>query len=98
LAITNFDFTDELEKAIEQKTIREQEALAKHFELEKAKKDAEITYVNAEAEARAVKIKGEAIRLAPSVIQLEIVKKWNGVSPQSVVTGRGGADVLLPLK
>lgn len=98
MAITNFDFTDELERAIEQKTIREQEALAKSFELDKAKKDAEITVVNAEAEARSVKIKGEALKNAPDVISLEIVKKWNGVSPTSVVTGRGGADILLPVK
>ena len=79
IPITNFDFTDELEKAIEQKTIREQEALAKNFELEKARKEAEITIVNAEAEARSVKIKGEAIKFAPDVIDLEIVKRWNGV-------------------
>lgn len=98
MAITNFDFTDELERAIEQKTIREQEALAKSFELDKARKDAEITVVNAEAEARSVKIKGEALKNAPDVISLEIVKKWNGVSPTSVVTGRGGADILLPVK
>ena len=98
MALTNFDFTDELERAIEQKTIREQEALAKSFELDKARKDAEITVVNAEAEARSVKIKGEALRNAPDVISLEIVKKWNGVSPTSVVTGRGGADILLPVK
>jgi prohibitin 2 len=98
IAITNFDFTDELERAIEQKTIREQEALAKSFELDKARKDAEITIVNAEAEARSVKIKGEALRNSPDVISLEIVKKWNGVAPTSVVTGRGGADILLPVK
>jgi len=97
IAITNFDFTDELERAIEQKTIREQEALAKNFELDKARKEAEITFVNAEAEAKSVKIKGEAIRMAPEVINLEIVKKWNGVSPQTVVTGHGGANILLPV-
>jgi prohibitin 2 len=98
IPITNFDFTDELEKAIEQKTIREQEALAKNFELEKARKEAEITIVNAEAEARSVKIKGEAIKFAPDVIELEIVKRWNGVTPTSVVVGKGGANILLPLK
>ena len=98
MAITNFDFTDELERAIEQKTIREQEALAKSFELDKAKKEAEITIVNAEAEARSVKIKGEALRNSPDVIALEMVKKWNGVSPQSVMVDRGGANILLPMK
>lgn len=98
IPITNFDFTDELEKAIEQKTIREQEALAKSYELEKARKEAEITFVNAEAEARSVKIKGDALKTSPEVIALEIVKRWNGVSPTTVVTEKGGANVLLPIR
>ncbi|MGI8905883.1 MAG: prohibitin family protein [Candidatus Sumerlaeaceae bacterium] len=98
ITITNLDLSDQLEAAIEQKVIREQEALAKRFELEKAEKDAEITIVNAKAEAEGVRIKGEAITSAPQVILLEIAKKWDGKSPQSVVVGEGGANVLLPLK
>lgn len=97
MAITNFDFTDELERAIEQKTIREQEALAKNFELDKERKQAEITIVQAEAEARSVKIKGEALKSSPEVIGLEIVKKWDGKAPTTVVTdSKGGASILLP--
>ncbi len=98
IPITNFDFTAELEKAIEQKTIREQEALAKSYELDKARIEAEITIVNAEAEARSVKIKGDALKQAPEVISLELVKKWNGVAPTSVVTSKNGADILLPFR
>ena len=98
LVINNIDLTDELERAIEQKTIREQEALAKEFELKKAQKEAEITIVNAEAEAKAVEIKGRALKASPAVIELEIAKRWDGKSPSSVVVGRGGANVLLPLK
>lgn len=98
LPISNIDLTDELEHAIEQKQIKEQEALAKRYELDKAKKEAEITVVNAQAEAKAVQIKGQALKASPEVIQLEIAKKWNGKSPESVVVSRGGANVLLPLK
>lgn len=97
IPITNFDLSDQLEHAIEQKVVREQEALAKQFELEREKKEADITLVKAEAEAKAVKVKGEALKESPEVIQLEIVKRWNGKSPQSVVVGSGGANVLLPL-
>lgn len=94
--ITNIDLTDELEKAIELKQVTEQQALAKEYELKKAQKEAEITVVNARAEAESVKIKGEALRNSPDVISLEIVKKWNGVSPTTVVSDKGGANVLLP--
>lgn len=98
LPISNIDLTDELEKAIEQKQIKEQEALAKRYELDKAKKEAEITVVNATAEAKAVQIKGQALKASPEVIELEIAKRWDGKSPSSVVVGKGGANVMLPLK
>lgn len=97
ITITNIDLSDQLEAAIEQKVIREQEALAKRFELEKAQREAEITIVGAKAEAESVRIKGEAITSSPRVIELEIAKKWDGKAPQSVVTGEGGANILLPL-
>lgn len=96
--IKNIDLSDDLEHAIEQKQIKEQEALAKRYELDKARKDAEITVVNAEAEAKAVKIKGEALRSSPEVVNLDIVRKWDGKSPTTVVVGHGGGNVLLPLK
>lgn len=98
IPITNIDLTDELEKAIELKQVTEQQALAKQYELQKAQKEAEITIVNAKAEAESVKIKGDALKQSQEVIQLEIAKKWNGISPQTVVVGVGGANVLLPLK
>lgn len=94
----NIDLTDELEKAIESKQVMEQQAQAKEYELKKAEKEAEITIVNAKAEAEAVRIKGEALKASPEVIQLEIVKKWNGISPQYVETSAGGANILLPIK
>jgi prohibitin 2 len=99
LPITNLDLSDQLEQAIEQKVVREQEALAKQFELEKEKKQAEITVVRAEAEARSVQIKGEALKSAPDVIQLEIAQRWDGKTPLSVSVGQAnGGNILLPLK
>ncbi len=96
-AITNIDLTDQLEKAIEDKQVKEQQALAKVYELQKAQKDAEIRIVNAKAEAEAIKITGDALAAAPKLIELELVKKWDGKAPQSVVTSQGGANILLPL-
>ena len=95
-SITNMDFTPELEKAIELKVVKEQEALAKKYELEKVEKDAEMTMVAAKAEAESVRIRGEALKNSPNVIDLEIIKKWNGIAPTTVVTGNGGS-IILPL-
>lgn len=97
--VMNIDLTDELERAIENKMVQQQQALAKNFELEREVKQAEITIVQAKAEAEAVKIKGEALASAPTVVQLEIAKKWDGRAPQTLVVGPGasGADVVFPI-
>lgn len=99
LVVANIDLSDELEKAIEMKVVREQEALAKKFELEKAQKEGEITLVTAKAESEAMQLRGNAIKASPEVVQLEIIKKWDGRSPQVVSLGAGaapGATILLP--
>lgn len=98
VVINNIDLTDELEKAIESKQVMEQQALQKVYELQKATKEAEITVVAAKAEAEAVRIKGEALKASPEVIQLEIAKKWDGHAPTYVSTTAGGANILLPVQ
>jgi prohibitin 2 len=97
VVINNIDLTKELEAAIEKKQVMEQQALAKVYELQKAQKEAEITVVAAKAEAEAVRIKGEALKSSPEVIQLEIAKKWDGKAPTYVSTTAGGANILLPV-
>lgn len=87
LPITNVDLSDALEHAIEQKQVKEQEALAKKYELDKAQKDAEITIVQAQAEAKAMQITGDSLRATPQLASLKAIEKWNGVGP--VVSGGG---------
>lgn len=96
--ITNIDLSTELEQAIERKQVEQQRAHQKEYELQSALKEKEITIVQAQAEAESVRIKGNALASSPKVIDLEIVKKWNGVAPTTVVAGSGGSNVLLPLK
>lgn len=98
VTITNMQLSQQLEQAIEQKVIREQEALAKKFELDKANKDAEITIVKAKADAESMRIKGEALIASPEVVAYEIATKWDGKAPSSVVVTTGSANILLPLK
>jgi prohibitin 2 len=99
LNIVNIDLSDQLEQAIEAKMVQQQASLKKEYELTSEKKEAEIVAVRAEAEAKAVKIRGEAIATNPLVLQMEIIKKWNGISPTMVVLGNegGGAQVMLPM-
>lgn len=69
LLITNHDFSDEFNKAIEDKKIAEQGALAAKFTLERMK---------LEAEAQIVK----QASLSPMVLQEMAINKWDGKMPQ----------------
>lgn len=68
LLITNHDFSDEFNKAIEDKKIAEQGALAAKFTLERMK---------LEAEAQMIK----QASLSPLVIQEMAINKWDGKLP-----------------
>ncbi len=69
LLITNHDFSDEFNKAIEDKKIAEQGALTAKFTLERMK-----------LEAEAQKIKQAS--LSPMVLQEMAINKWDGKMPQ----------------
>lgn len=97
LAIENLDLSDQLERAIEQKMVQEQEAARAKFAQQQAATDAETAVIKANGEAEAITIKGSALRENRDLIQLQIVEKWNGVAPTTVVSGGGDANVLLPI-
>jgi prohibitin 2 len=100
LSIVNIDLSDQLEHAIEAKMVKQQESLAKTYELDKETKQAEITLVKAKAEAQAIEVTAAALAKSPNVIDLEVVKKWDGRSPTTLVVGGdagGGAKVVFPV-
>jgi len=99
LNVTNIDLSDQLEHAIEQKMVKQQESLAKNYELDKEKKQAEITLIQAKAEAESIVVKAAALAQSPNVIDLEIIKKWDGKAPTTLVVGEGksGANVVYPI-
>ncbi|HBL9020171.1 TPA: SPFH/Band 7/PHB domain protein [Enterobacter hormaechei] len=43
----------------------------------------------AEAEAKSIQIRGQAMRENPEVLQLEAINKWNGTLPQYMTSGAG---------
>lgn len=69
LLITDHDFSDEFNKAIESKKVAEQGALKAKFDLER---------VTLEAEAQTRKQKS----LSPMVLQEKAIDKWDGKLPQ----------------
>ena len=96
LVIKNITLSKELEDAIEQKMVQEQEAAKAKFTQQKAQIEATTAIIRAKGEAKAIRIRGRAIGANPSVIDLKLVEKWNGVTPL-VVGGGKSANILLPI-
>ena len=97
LVILNISLSQELEQAIEQKMVQEQEAAKAKFTQQKAQIEANTAIIRAKGEAESIQIRGRALRESPSFIQLQIVEKWDGKSPQVVGGGATGANILLPI-
>jgi prohibitin 2 len=98
IVIQNIDLTKELEVAIEAKMVQEQEAAKAKFTQQKAEIEAATVIIKARGDAESIKIRGEALKLTPAFIDLQIVEKWDGKAPL-VIGGGGssGANILLPL-
>lgn len=81
--ITNFNFSEEFNKAIEEKQVAEQKVLTAKQELEKEKIEAEKKIVKAESEKKANELKEKS--LTDNIIKEKFIEKWNGELPK--VTG-----------
>lgn len=89
--ITDLDFSDAYNQAIEKKQVAEQQAKQAQYELEKAKVENEKKIAEAEANAKVMEVQNaatteNAIRLKELEIQKEFIQKWNGQLP-STFTG-----------
>ncbi len=90
--ITHVSLPEVLQQAIAQKQVMEQQALQKSYELDKARKEAQITVTTAQAQAESIKLQSQALQASPQLIEYERVKKWNGVLPDTMVSGSGNSS------
>lgn len=95
IMIRDINLPKSLAAAIEIKQVEEQKALAKQYELDKERKQAEITVTKAKADAEAIQLKAMALRTSPELVKLEWVKKWDGKMPQTML---GNSSVLYGMK
>lgn len=98
IPITHVDLPEVLQTAIAQKQVMEQQALQKQYELDKARKEAEITVASAEAQAKSIQLQSDALQKSPSLIEYEKVKRWDGKLPNTVITGGGSNSTIFQLK
>ncbi len=99
IVIRNIDLSNELEHAIEAKMVAEQEGAKARFAQQQAEIEAKTAIIRAKGEAEAIKVRGEALKLNPAFLNLQVVEKWNGRSPMVVPVNAAskGASLLLPL-
>jgi prohibitin 2 len=95
IVIQDIGVSRELERAIEQKMIQEQEAAKAKFIQQRAQIEADTAVIKARGEADSIRIRGEALKENPAFVELQIVDRWDGVPP--LVIG-GAGNFLLPLQ
>jgi len=98
IVLENITLSKELEAAIESKMVQEQEAAKARFTQQKSQIEADTVIIKAKGEAEAIRIRGEALRDTPGLIQLQIVEKWDGKAPLVISGGENsGTNFILPL-
>lgn len=77
--ILNFDFTEEFNKAIEEKQTAQQQALKAEQDLQRVKVEAEQKVVQAQAEAETYKLQNQEV--TDKTLILKYLEKWDGKLP-----------------
>ena len=95
IVIQNITLTKELEHAIEAKMVQEQEAAKSKYLQQRAQIEADTAVIKAKGEGESIRIRGEALKDNPAYVDLQIVDKWDGLTP--LVIG-GGDNYVLPLQ
>ena len=85
--LTNIDYSDEFERAVESKVTAIQRASEAENRTKQIEEEARQKVISAKAEAEAMKIKSESLSQNKSLIEYEAVLRWDGKLPQYVGSG-----------
>ena len=99
IILADLALSPELNAAIEQKMTQQEEALQAKFVQRQAEIEAETEIIRARGEGESIQIRGQALRENPAFIRLQIVDKWDGVSPLMIgAAGDSGPNVMVPMQ
>jgi regulator of protease activity HflC (stomatin/prohibitin superfamily) len=88
--LTNFDFNNAFENAVEAKVIAIQTAEEAKNKTVRIKEEADQKVIAAKAEAESMRIRARALTQNKSLVEYEAVQKWDGKLPE-IMAGGGGA-------
>ena len=80
--MTEINYSDVFERAIESKVTAEQEALKAKNKTVQVEEEAKQKVIAAQAEAKSMSIRAQALAQNKSLVQYEAVQKWDGKMPQ----------------
>lgn len=93
VSITDFNFSEDYNRAIEAKVTAQQNALKAQNDLNRIKIEAEQKVTQAQAEAKALEVQKQQI--TPELVQLRTIEmmqqRWDGHLPDVYMAGQGGA-------
>lgn len=98
VSLTNFDFSEEYNKAIERKQVAQQTAEQQKYELQRAELAAKTEVAAAKGKAEAARIEAEALNTqgGAKVLAKIFLEKWDGKLP--VFTGGGNSDMIIDIR
>lgn len=79
--ITNLDYSDNFENAIEKKVVAEQKAQEAANNTKRIQEESKQKVISAEADAKAMEIKATALEKNQRLVDYEAVQKWDGKLP-----------------
>lgn len=85
--ITNIDYADEFEHAVERKVVAVQAAIEAQNKTVQIQEEAKQRVISAKAEAESIRIRADALSQNKNLVEYEAVQKWNGELPQYVLGG-----------
>ena len=85
--VTNIDYTDAFEQAVEDKEVAVQSAIAEVNRTKQIEEQGRQKVISAEAEARSIQLRSAALQSSPKLVEWEAVQKWNGELPTYVGAG-----------
>jgi prohibitin 2 len=80
-SITDFQFSQAFNQAVEAKVIAQQRAQEAQNRTEQIKQEAQQKVIAAQAEAQSMKIRADALSQNPKLVSWEAVQKWDGKLP-----------------
>ncbi len=80
--IVGLNLDESYEAAVRAKVIAEQQAKAAENKTKQVEQEAKQRIIQAEAEAKSVKLRGDALSQNPNLVKYEAVQRWDGKLPQ----------------